>query len=283
MQIKNGPITRKLIVSADEFGLTEGINTGIVRSHREGIITSASLMANMPAFEHAVALASDNPGLAIGVHLNVLKGKALQSVDKVCSLVNGNNLFYTLPHFIPRLVSGRINLKEMETELRSQIEMVAATGLKITHLDSHRHFHIYPSILKVVVKLAQEYRINKIRYPRGMSVIPTGLKELLLTGLSRQALGTIERSGIGHNERFFDLLKIENRRDFPRAFALFCKNLPPGVTEFDCHPGFVTGDLDGIEATIHNRERQVEILTSPDIPGLLRQYDIKLINYGDIE
>ena len=269
-------------MSADDFGLTEGINTGIVRSHRDGIVTSASLMANMPAFEHAVALANDNPGLAIGVHLNLLKGKALQPVEKVRSLINGNGTFYTLPGFVPRLLSGRIDLSQLETELRRQIEKVGATGLKITHLDSHRHFHIYPSILKVVVKLAKEYRINKIRYPRGMSIIPTGLKELLLTGLSRKALGTIERSGIRHNVRFFDLLKIENRRDFPRAFALFCENLPPGVTELDCHPGFVTGDLDGIEATIHDRERQVEILTRPDLPELLRRYSVKLINYGDI-
>jgi predicted glycoside hydrolase/deacetylase ChbG (UPF0249 family) len=92
----------------------------------------------------------------------------------------------------------------------------------------------------------------------------------------------MSRNGLGHNGRFFDLLKIESRRDFTLAFGRFCANLPPGVTELDCHPGFVTGELDGIEATIHNRERQIEILTSPDIRGLLERYDINLVNFGDI-
>ncbi len=273
---------KQLIVSADDFGLTEGINNGIVSAYREGIVTSASLMPNMPSFDHAVALAKDNPDLAIGVHLNVLKGEPLQPVARVPSLVKGSHQFCTLPLFVARLVSGRIGLGEIETELRSQIEKVIATGLKITHLDSHRHFHIYPSILKVVVRIAGEYRINAVRYPRSISMVPLNFKELLLTTLSRKSLGRIRRTGIRHNCRFFDLVKIESRRDFSRAFARFCAGLPPGVTELDCHPGFVSDDLDGIEATIHDRERQIEILTRQDTRDTLRQYGITLINYGDI-
>ncbi len=240
-------------------------------------------MANTPAFEHAVALARDNPGLAIGVHLNLLKEKALLPAAKVHSLVNGNGIFYTLPRFVPRLLSGRIDLREVEAELRIQIEKIVDAGLKVTHLDSHRHFHIYPSILNVVVRLAREYRIDKIRYPRGTSAFPSGIKELLLNTLSWKARGTMSRNGIRHNGRFFDLLKIESRRDFAHAFARFCAGLTPGITELDCHPGFVTGELDGIESTIHNRERQIEILTHPDLPELLRQYNVRLVNYGDIE
>jgi len=269
-----------LIVSADDFGLTEGINRGIIQSFKEGIVTSASLMASTPAFKHAVELARSNPDLAIGIHLNLVKGKPLQPADKVRSLVNNKGVFYTIPWFVPRLLLGRINFTEVESELRNQIEMVRSTGLKVTHLDSHRHFHLFPSILRLVIRLAKEYGIAKIRCP--LATAPGSLKELALTLLSRRALITLESNDIKHNDKFFELLKIETSRDYRHAFYDFCRNLPQGVTELDCHPGFITGELDGIEASIHNRERQVEILTHPDIKKLLGQYDIRLVNYGDI-
>ena len=134
-------------MSADDFGLTEGINRGIIQSFNEGIVTSASLMANTPAFEHAVELARSNPDLAIGAHLNLVKGRPLQPVDKVRSLVNTEGVFYTLPRFVPRLLLGRIDFTEVERELRGQMERVRNTGLKITHLDSHRHFHLLRHVL----------------------------------------------------------------------------------------------------------------------------------------
>lgn len=276
-------MVRKLIVSADDFGLTEGINSGIIKSAGEGIVTSASLMANVPAFEHAVALARSTPDLAIGVHLNLLKGRPLQPASKVRSLVNADGVFYTLPQFIPRLLFGRIDFAEVERELRSQIEWISATGLKVTHLDSHRHFHIYPSLLKLIVRLAREYQINRVRCPLGISVFPRSFKELLLNGFAQRARRMLDESSIGHNGGFLDLLKIETSSNSVRAFAGFCENLPPGVTELDCHPGFITDELNGIEATIHDRERQMEILTNPDILRLLQQYDIELVNYQDIK
>lgn len=270
-------------MSADDFGLTEGINRGIIKSFNEGIITNASLMANTPAFEHAVDLARGNPGLVIGIHLNLLKGRPLQPAGKVRSLVNADGVFYTLPRFIPRLLLGRVDFAEAERELRSQIEKVLAAGLKVTHLDSHRHFHVYPSLLRLVVRLAKEYKINRIRCPLGVSIFPTSFKKLTLTVLARRARRLMDDNNIRHNERFCDLVEIENSQDSLRAFARFCENLPHGVTELDCHPGFITEELDGIEASIHNRERQIEILTNPDIRRLLERYDIKLINYDGIE
>jgi predicted glycoside hydrolase/deacetylase ChbG (UPF0249 family) len=239
-------------------------------------------MANTPAFEHAVDLARRNPGLATGIHLNLLKGRPLQPAEEVSSLVSNVGIFHTLPRFILRLLLGSINLSEVERELKAQIEKVLTTGLKVTHLDSHRHFHIYPSILRIVIRLAKKYKIDRIRCPLVTSVFPYSLKELALRGLSRRALGMLKENKIRHNEKFFDLLKVERRNDFLSAFTDFCENIPSGITELDCHPGFITEELDGIEATIHNRDLQIEILTNPDIRGLLQRHSIKLISYRDI-
>jgi chitin disaccharide deacetylase len=273
---------KRLIVSADDFGLTAGINEGIIRCARQGIVTSASIMTSTPAFESAVSRAKQQPGLATGVHLNLVKNKPLQPIVKVRSLVDNDGVFYTLPRFMFRLLSGRIIIAEAETELRNQIEKALAAGLKITHLDSHRHFHVYPSLLKLVIKLAKEYKISAIRCPLGLSIFPGSVKEFILSSLSRNARRNLDADNIIHNERFFELVKIEGRHDYLRVFQKFCETLPDGVTELDCHPGFITKELDGIEATIHNRERQVEILTNPAISRLLEKYEIKLVNYGDI-
>jgi chitin disaccharide deacetylase len=273
---------KKLIVSADDFGLTEGINEGIIRCAREGIVTSASIMANTPAFENAVTMAKQCPGLATGVHLNLVKGKPLLPTEKIRSLVDNKGIFYTLPRFTIRLVSGGVSMTEAENELRSQIEKVIASGLKVTHLDSHRHFHVFPSLIKLVIKLAVDYKINTIRCPLGMSVFTGSAKEFILSSLARNAQRALDKANIRHNGRFFELVKIEGCEDFLQVFQKFCQNIPEGVTELDCHPGLKTSELDGIEATIHNRERQVEILTNPALPGLLKQHKIELVNYRDI-
>ncbi len=274
---------KRLIVSADDFGLTEGINEGIIRCAREGIVTSASIMTNMPAFEHAVAQAGQCPGLALGVHLNLVKGRPLLPPEQVSSLVDNKGNFYTLPRFTLKLLMGKIKLAEAEPELRRQVEKALAAGLTVTHLDSHRHFHTYPALLKPVIKMAREYKINKIRCPLGLSVLPGSIKEFVLNTLSRNARKRLDMAGVSHNDRLFELVKIEGENDYLRAMAAFLESLTDGVTELDCHPGFVTGELNGIEAAIHNREKQVKILTDPALPGLLETHGIRLVNYADIE
>lgn len=273
---------KKLIISADDFGLTEGINKGIIRCAQDGIVTSASIMANMPAFEQAVSLSGQCSNLATGIHLNLIKGSPLQHPDGVRSLVDNQGVFYTLPHFTLRLLSGQIKISEAEKELKNQIEKAFKAGLTITHLDSHRHFHIYPPLLKLVIKIAREYKIQRIRCPLGLSILPGSIKECILNTLSLNARRILDAAVVAHNDRFFELVKIESRNDHIKALTTLCERLNDGVTELDTHPGFVTTELNGIEATIHNRERQVEILTDPAIPELLKKYKIKLITYGDI-
>lgn len=273
---------KRLIISADDFGLTEGINEGIIRCAREGIVTSTSVMANMPAFEPAVALAGQCPNLATGVHLNLVKGNPLQPMDDIRSLVDSQGAFYTLPRFTLKMLARQINITEAEKELRLQIEKALSAGLKITHLDSHRHFHVYPPLLQMVIKLAKDYKIDKIRCPLGLAGLPGSAKECLLNYLSRKARRKLDTANISHNDTFFELVKIEARNDYLRAITRLCEHLTDGVMELDTHPGFVTAELNGIEATIHNRERQVQILTDPALPGILKKYDIRPVNYGDI-
>jgi len=272
---------KRLIVNADDFGLTKGINEGIIKCFKEGIITSASVMSNMPGFYHAVNLAKEHPNLAVGIHLNIVKGKSLEQPGKAFSLIDGNGYFYSLPGLIKRLFLRKIEFSEIENELRAQLEKVLKTNLRITHIDSHRHFHIYPSILDIVIKLAKEYKIMKIRCPLDVFSHPRNIKELSLKLLSQRCSGVLKQNNIRYNQRFYDLVKVEKNRDVSRSFSILCRKIPCGVTEISCHPGFDTNELDGIEKTIHNREKQITMLIDPAISKIINVCGIKLTTYAD--
>jgi hopanoid biosynthesis associated protein HpnK len=155
-----------VIVNADDFGLSQAINRGVIAAHRNGIVTSASLMVNGPAFEHAVALAKENPALDIGVHLSLTELSPVAAPETVASLVDERMAF--APHardFAARYLRGRIVLAEVATELDAQLRRARSQGLAISHIDSHQHVHALPGIARVVLELASAHGIPAIRVP----------------------------------------------------------------------------------------------------------------------
>src|SRR5919202_557637 len=148
--------TRELIVNADELGWTEGVSQGIVEVHRQGIVTSTTMVANGHAFDHAVELIKEAPNLAIGVHLNVTYGTPVLPEVRVFRLVDEAAFFYRRNRFIQRIVTGRVDVVHVEDEFRAQIEKIAEAGISISHLDSHESIHMYPAIFTVVARLARE-------------------------------------------------------------------------------------------------------------------------------
>ena len=161
--MKRGNFLKQLIINADDFGLTEGINRGIIQAYNNGILTSASLMANMPAFENAVFLLRESPNLGVGAHLNIVRGKPILPKKTISSLVESEGNFYSFFQVLKRLLLSRFNFDEIESEFRAQIKKILSYGVCITHLDTEKHLHFFPSILKILLKLAKEFRINKIR------------------------------------------------------------------------------------------------------------------------
>src|SRR3990172_4904703 len=144
----------KLIVNADDFGLTEKINEATVEGHRGGIITSTTLLANGAAFETAVRLARLESDLGVGVHLNLSEGYPLCQPCRLASLTNEKGSLYLSPvGLVRKLASGRINLGQVELELRAQIEKVKCACIEATHLDGHKHFHYFPPFLEIVIRL----------------------------------------------------------------------------------------------------------------------------------
>lgn len=163
---ENKKITRSLIVNADDFGLTKGVNMGVIRSFKEGVVTSASLLSVGRYFDNAVELAKENPGLDIGIHLCLTEERPVLEKKYIPSLVDKNSCSLKPRwNFIFCYILGKIRYAEVEKELDAQIRKISEKGLRITHIDSHGYMHMLPGVLAVVIKLAKKHNIKIIRYP----------------------------------------------------------------------------------------------------------------------
>jgi len=244
-------------------------------------VSSVSLMVNTPGFEEAVALARACPALGVGVHLNLLKGRPLLEPQALASLVTNTGELPNLRTFLGKAMARRINWDEVRAELGAQIHKAAETGLRITHLDSHRHWHVWPKAFRVVAELAVQHEIKTLRLPRCHGW-PRNWKEGVLRGLSWRCTPTLNALGLYHNDWFYDLLRVEATRNPIAAFAEFCRTLPPGATDLACHPGVVTPELTGSETSVHDREKQLALLTRAELRGIIDASGVRLIGYSHL-
>jgi len=289
---------KSLIVNADDFGLTEGVNRAIIDGHRNGIITSTTLMANGMAFDSAVAAGLAAPALGIGVHLNLTQGRPVSSASRVPSIVTPGGYFYPSPGILARQVLTRkAKLSDIETELRSQIEKIAAAGIRITHLDSHKHIHLLPPIFRMVLKLAHEYGIDCVRCPVEPSVSALGplrsgrrgwprmAKQYLLgralSTLAACQVRKVKDAGLYRPAHIYGL----SQTGFLDAAMLgrLLQTLPEGTSEIMCHPGYVDEALLGTRTRLRfQRETELGALTSPGVRRLVDELGIELISYDKL-
>ena len=289
---------KSLIVNADDFGLTEGLNRAILDGHRHGIITSTTLMANGMAFDSAVAVALAAPVLGIGVHLNLTQGYPVSSASRVPSIVTPEGSFYPGPGILARQVLTRkAKLKDIENELRSQIEKIASAGIRITHLDGHKHIHLLPPIFGMVLKLAREYGIHCVRWPVEPAVSALGplrsgrqgwlrmAKQYLLgralSTLAACQVRKVKDAGLCRPDHFYGL----SQTGFLDVVLLeqILRALPEGTSEIMCHPGYVDEALLGVRTRLHGeRKIEMEALTSSHIRELVDELGIELITYDKL-
>ena len=276
----------RLIVNADDFGLSHAVNRGIIAAHRDGIVTSASLMANGPAFEDAVALARANPALDLGVHLTLTEFAPVSSPGTVASLVGANMRFS--PHatdFARRYVRGSLVLAEVRNELDAQLRRVCRHGLQVSHLDSHQHVHALPAIARVVADLAATYRIRPVRYPR------EPLRAYMFAG-SRNARRLAEQLALNAACALSPLRRMPHTDVFvgfhfggrlaERNLATILRNLPAGGTiELMCHPGEVESGGPH-EQWGYAGPAEREALTSARIKELIHARGIELVTHRDL-
>ena len=288
-------MARNLIVNADDLGWTAGVNGGIAEAHRNGIVTSASLLANGEAFAQGAELARGTQGLGVGVHLNLSDGSPVSAPETVPSLLNDSGQFEGGPDgLLVKIATRRISIREVEIEWQAQIAKVRAAGVEPTHLDGHKHVHMLPGLFEIALRLAKRHGIQAIRVSheasnlraalsagelRASVVLKQGVQARGLKLLARDARMQAERAGVSTADHFCGIAQTGELTK--EGVARLLRSLPEGTTELMCHPGYADAALRKTATRLQgSREKEVEILTDMGIRNLVASQGIRLIDYA---
>lgn len=272
-----------LIINADDYGRTPGISRGIRHAHLHGIVTSATVMMNMPTASADVRRALEHtPTLGLGVHLVLTAGCPLSSPAAVPSLVSPSGLFHTRRDFIQR--APRLNPEEAKTEWRAQIEaFIAVAGKPPTHLDSHHHASYFtPALLRAMLELAREYGLP-VRLPvsREAPARLRGIPDALAPEMCRAAPDLLAEFQPRRPDAFFDSFYAQGAT--VDGLLAILNTLPErGCYEIMCHPGFVDDALLQSSSYTHQREHELSVLTSPEVRQAIARRGIQLVSFSTL-
>lgn len=281
---------KKLIINADDFGLHQEINKGIIKAFEEGVLTSTTLMCSAPAFEDAVSRALAHPDLGVGIHLTLVGGVApVLSPDEVPSLVDKDGKFVeNYVGLITNYYQGKVKKEEIYRELDAQIQRAFSTGIPITHIDSHQHMHTLPGITGIVVELCKKYKITKVRIPAENICASYGFDASLGRKIGRAGLsfcaslarGCFAREGIKSPDYFFGML-AGGSLSVP-VVKNFLKGYNKGIAEIMTHPGSNAPELRKLFTWGYHWEQERDVYLNPEIKALIREEKIELINFGSV-
>ena len=306
---------RRLIVNADDFGLTSGVNRGIIEAHRRGIVTSSTLMACGAKFQEAVDMASRVPRLSVGCHVLLVDASPVLELQQVSSLAFVNNSspnsgrnsgpgFDTnsdtgfghnsgTPKFRDSLVSfaclavaRRLDEDEIEAEITAQIRKLQAAGIQVSHLDSHKHTHMFPVVFRPMLRAAKKCGIRAVRNPfeplflAGTRNWKRGIQLGILRSFRTSFRNALNQAGMMTPNGCVGILATGGLT--LQTFRQLIESLPEGTWEFVTHPGYDDAELNNVKTRLrHSRENELAILTSIEVKELLKREQIELISYSD--
>ena len=286
---------RRLIVNADDFGFTTGVNRAIVEAHTRGIVTSSTLMATGRALEDAARLAKTVPNLSVGCHVVLIDGEPVLDPGQLPSLAtthSGHPAFRDgLKSFAARALAGGLHADEIEAEAAAQIRKLQSAGINVSHVDTHKHAHLFPAVLRPLLRAARACGIKAVRNPFGPRK-PLRSAELMMRPnlWTRYAEVRILRplaakfSGIARREGFQTPdgtlgIVVTGALD-EKLFRAIAAAIPEGTWEFVCHPGYNDDNLKSAGTRLReSRETELRVLTMPEARNLLLDQGIELISY----
>lgn len=280
MQKPKAKSQNALIVNADDFGLSPGVNAGILEAFRAGVVRGASLMVNTP-FAEAAARQAAQAGLELGVHLNLTTGRPVSPPERVRSLVGADGRFHVLGGLLLRLSAGRVGPDHLQRELEAQVERARALGVRPSHLDGHHHIQVHPAVGRVVLRLAVDNRLGlrcPVEPPRHGNVRDR-IRALLLLGPAAWLRGAARAGGVPTTHHFRGI-SLGYGFD-ASALVDTIRRLPGGLTELMCHPGYPDPELAAATRYTVGRERELTALADDQVLGLLRERGIALVRWSE--
>jgi hopanoid biosynthesis associated protein HpnK len=275
-----GTVRRRLIINADDFGRSRSINEAVIHAHREGILTSASLMVNEAPCAEAVELAKQNPKLGVGLHLTLLMGRSALPQREIPGLVNAQGEFSNDPVKVGfQYFFGRGLREQLRKEIHSQFARFRATGLPLDHVNGHLHMHLHPTVFRILSEDAAELGIQRMRLTREPFWTDVPLARgrrlyraahaLIYVILGGRARSTFQKKHIRHTQQVFGLL--QNDRVDEAYILKLLPRLPAGDSELYSHP------------SLDNFKHEFEALLSPRVKEQVQKLGIDLIRYQDLD
>ncbi len=282
-------MSKRLIINADDFGLSKQVNKAVAQAHKQGVLTSTTIMANMPAAAQAVKIAKKSPTLGVGVHLNLTEGEPLSKDQSIKRLLNPDGFFACSPAKLSFLsIAGPKNRNAIRSELAAQIQWLIDNGIKPTHLDSHKHIHIFPAIFSIVCELARRFEIKAVRCcfePANLTQLPWPLpseggrkRAKLIRAMA--GINRLQNSALLKNDA---LLGIAHRGkvdvNFFKSVSLYNT---AATAEVMTHPAVDDSSQINHVRTLHHRRIELDALCSKKTKEYLNDAAIELVHYGSL-
>lgn len=277
-----------LIVTADDFGLHEAVNEAVERAHTAGILTAASLMVGAPAADDAVRRAQALPGLRVGLHVVLADGGATLAPDQIPALVD------TAGRMDGRMFARGVRYfalpwvrRQLHAEIRAQFAAFARTGLRLDHVNAHKHFHLHPSLLGMVLRVGRDYGVSAVRVPaeplwfaNACGGWPAGAGAGLLKPWAALMKLRLRAAGIAYNDHIFSVA-ASGAMDETRLLRVLTR-LPPGVTEIYLHPATASGSAIAPSMSLYRHADELAALLSTRVRDALAATGISRGGFGDI-
>jgi chitin disaccharide deacetylase len=284
----------RLIINADDFGLTPGVNLAIAELHQAKALTSATLMATGAAFDDAVALAHANPALGVGCHVTLTDGVPVSLPQSIRTLLgaDGKTFRPSLGDFVQMLLRGKVSEEEIEREAFAQVEKLQHAGIHVTHLDTHKHTHLFPAVTRPLLRVAERCSVGAIRNPFERSWSLALGHGNRLRRFQVKLLGNLQNRFERHPQiRDGHVLTTDGtigisatgHLDAPTLHQLLAALPTEGTFELCCHPGYNDGDLDHVTTRLRTHRDVERNALLAELPARSLQPNApQLINYGDL-
>lgn len=289
---------RRLIINADDFGLTSGINRAIVEAHQRGVVTAATLMANGRAFEEAAKLAPTVPQLSVGCHVVLVDGEPLLPAPQIPTLVAADGPRQHFRNSIAEVAAaalrGRIDPAQVEAEATAQMRKLQSSGLTLSHFDTHKHAHMFPAILRPLLRAARACGVRALRNPFAP------MKPLAFAHLLRRPRLWKRYSEVTALRRLLDNFRSAVQEEQMlttdgtfgivatgaldgQLFEAIVGSISEGTWEFVCHPGYNDAELDSVRTRLRqSRAQELRVLTSEAARQALQRHGVELISWKQL-
>ena len=274
---------KRVIINSDDFGLTEGVNNGIIELIEAGVLTSTSVMTNMPHYRDIIPYKDK---IGVGIHLTLTEGMPVLNPTKIPTLVNENGFFYKYSVVTKKAIYRKFSSQELVDEFSAQVQKLIDIGIKPSHIDSHESILKYPFFIPIVRKLALKYNIKGIRT---YSLRRFDLKRLLNPKRTLISIILLLQKRMWKNEGFHVTDKIDslnkfglNYREASDKLKSIMDDLPDGVLEIVVHPGYCNEDNTPLGGYVSEREAELQALLSEEFKKTIQNSGVSLINYNDI-